>query len=189
MIELCLPLLAVLIIYIARMIELGTRRNVIAGPVREKLSFQLFWLVGTLIWGGAVVEYFVRGNRLDWAWFIPGALCGIASFVLRRRAIAALGKFWSLHVEIREQHQFVQSGPFRWVRHPTYFSMLLELLAVALILKAGIVLCLVPLFYLPTLAFRLRLEEAALVEKFGPAYQEYMRTTPAFLPYKWPRTP
>ena len=120
--------------------------------------------------------------------FIPGALCGIASFAIRRRAITALGQFWSLHVEIRDQHQFVQSGPFRWVRHPTSFSMLLELLAVALILKAGIVLCLVPLLYLPTLAFRLRLEEAALVEKFGPAYQDYMRTTPALLPYKWPAT-
>jgi protein-S-isoprenylcysteine O-methyltransferase Ste14 len=182
-----LPLAAVLVIYLARMIELGTKRNVIRGPVREKLSFQLFWVVGTSIWIGSIIEYFVRHHRLDWPWFIAGCACGISSFVIRRQAIAALGKFWSLHVEIRDAHQFVQNGPFRFVRHPAYFSMLLELLAVSLILKAYIMLCLVPLLYFPVLAFRLRLEEAALIEKFGPAYAEYRRSTPALLPYKWPR--
>ena len=33
---------------------------------------------------------------------------------------------------------------------------------------------------------RLKLEEAALIEKFGPAYQAYKRETPAIIPYKWP---
>ncbi|NDJ15643.1 MAG: hypothetical protein EBY17_31475, partial [Acidobacteriia bacterium] len=41
-----------------------------------------------------------------------------------------------LHVEIRETHQFVRTGPFRWMRHPTYFSMILELLSAAFILQA-----------------------------------------------------
>jgi protein-S-isoprenylcysteine O-methyltransferase Ste14 len=186
LLSLILPLLAVATIYVARMRELGTRRDVIAGQVQERWSLRIFWLVGTAIWAGAIVEYFVRGHRLDWPWFLAGLACGVASFAIRRRAIAALGKFWSLHVEIREEHQFVKDGPFRWMRHPTYFSMLLELLAVTLILKATVCLALVPLLYLPALAYRLHLEEPALVAKFGDAYREYMRTTPAFLPWKRP---
>lgn len=187
MLSIALPPIAVAIIYVARMKELGARRETIPGEIRERWSLRLFVIVGTAIWAGALVEYFVRGLRLDWPWFIAGSACGIASFVIRRRAIAALGRFWSLHVEIRNEHQFVQTGPFRWMRHPTYFSMLLELLAVTLILKATICLALVPLLYLPALAYRLSLEEPALVAKFGEAYREYMRTTPAFLPYRWPR--
>lgn len=36
----------------------------------------------------------------------------VASFALRRAAIRALGRFWSLHVEMREGHEFVTTGPF-----------------------------------------------------------------------------
>lgn len=186
MLSIALPPIAVAIIYVARMKELGARRDTISGPIHERWSLRLFLLVGTAIWAGALIEYFVRGHRLDWLWFTVGVTCGIASFLIRRRAIAALGRFWSLHVEIRDEHRFVQEGPFRWMRHPTYFSMLLELLAVTLILKATICLALVPLLYLPALAYRLSLEEPALIAKFGEAYREYMRTTPAFLPYRWP---
>jgi protein-S-isoprenylcysteine O-methyltransferase len=186
MLSIALPPIAVAILYLARMKELGTRRDTVPGPIRERWSLRLFVLVGTAIWAGALVEYFVRGHRLEWPWFLGGVACGVASFVLRRRAIAALGRFWSLHVEIRDEHRFVQDGPFRWMRHPTYFSMLLELLAVVLILKATLCLALVPLLYLPALAYRLSLEEPALIAKFGDTYRHYQRTTPAFLPYRWP---
>jgi protein-S-isoprenylcysteine O-methyltransferase Ste14 len=188
MLSIVLPPLAVAIIYVARMKELGTRRETTPGEIRERWSLRLFWLVGTTIWAGGLVEYFVRGHRLDWPWFLAGVACGVASFRIRRRAIAALGRFWSLHVEIRDDHGFVQDGPFRWMRHPTYFSMLLELLAVTLILKATICLALIPLLYLPALAYRLHLEEPALIAKFGDMYREYMRATPALLPWRWPHT-
>ena len=58
-----------------------------------------------------------------------------------------------------------------------------------LILQAVVTLALVPLLYLPALAYRLHLEEPALLAKFGDAYRDYMRATPALLPYRWPRTP
>ena len=186
MLSLLLPLAAVIVIYVVRMIELRTRRELIQGPILERLSFRLFWFVGTGITIAAIAEYFVRENEFHWPWFVSGCALGFASFALRRRAIAALGRFWSLHVEIRETHQLVKSGPFRWLRHPTYFSMLLELLAVAVVLEAIYTICLIPVLYFPALAYRLHLEEPALIEKFGDAYREYMRTTPAFLPYKWP---
>src|SRR5262249_48704256 len=111
----------------------------------------------------------------------------LASFYLRRRAIAALGKFWSLHVEIRDTHQFVQSGPFRFMRHPTYFSMMLELLSVGLLLQAFYMLAFIPFLYFPVLLFRLKLEESALIEKFGDAYGDYQRRVPAIFPVRWPR--
>ena len=114
-------------------------------------------------------------------------MCAAASVVIRRQAIAALGKFWSLHVEIRESHRFVQAGPFRWMRHPTYFSMILELASIGLILNSPWTFLVVNLIFVPTLLLRLRLEEAALVEKFGETYRTYQRTTPALFPYRFPR--
>lgn len=186
--EILIPIISVLIIYTARILELRTKRNTIRGPVKENLTFRLFVLSGTVMLLGGVIEFFVKKSALDWPTFLAGWLCAVVSFALRNRAIAALGKFWSLHVEIRDEHQFVRSGPFRFVRHPTYFSMILELLSGGLILNAFTSIVLVAFLFIPALLLRLKLEEAALIEKFGPVYLAYQRETPAIFPYKWPAT-
>jgi protein-S-isoprenylcysteine O-methyltransferase Ste14 len=178
------PVASVLVIYLARMVELGARRDTISGPIRERWTLRLFMAAGTLMLIGSTAEFFVRRLSANWVLISAGWLCALASFGVRRRAIAALGKFWSLHVEIRENHQFVCSGPFRWVRHPTYFSMILELLSIALILGVLVTPLAVSLVFIPALALRVRLEESALIAKFGDAYRDYQRSTPALIPYK-----
>ena len=179
-----LPMFSVGAIVLARFVELGTKRDTLAGSIRENVTLRLFVLVGTLMWVGAIVEFFWRAERLRWGTYVAGILCGGLSFWIRHRAIAALGRFWSLHVEIRESHELVQSGPFRWMRHPTYFSMILELLAIGLILNA-VVACVIGLaLFAPILYWRIRLEEAALVDKFGDRYRNYQRGTPVLFPYK-----
>ena len=181
-----LPIVLVLTIVLERVRELRTNRQIVAGVRKESLSFNLFVLCGTVVTFGCVAEYVWRGLRPNGLLMLAGVVIVIASFVIRRRAIAELGQFWSMHVEIREAHRFVCAGPFRFVRHPAYFSMILELLALALICNAFFTLLLIPFFFVPVLVARVRLEEAALIEKFGAAYRDYIQTTPAFFPVKWP---
>ncbi|EEF59463.1 Isoprenylcysteine carboxyl methyltransferase [Pedosphaera parvula Ellin514] len=186
--EIFIPIASVFLIYTARIIELRTKRDTIRGPVKENLTFRLFVLAGTVMVAGGLVEFLIRHSQLFWPTFVAGWLCAFFSFALRRRAIAALGKFWSLHVEIRDNHQFVRSGPFRFVRHPTYFSMILELLSGGFIFNAYWTMMAVTLLFIPALLMRLKLEESALIEKFGPTYKDYQQETPAIFPYKWPST-
>ena len=183
-----IPLISAVAIYTARLIELKTKRDVIVGPVQECLSFRLFFVVGVIVWAGSVIDHLTHGPRLQPVWFLAGWVTALSSFWIRHQAIAALGRFWSIHVEIRESHQFVTSGPFRFIRHPCYLSMLLEVICVPLLLESLTMLIVAPILYLPALAYRLRLEEAALIEKFGDSYREYMHSTPAIFPVKWPRT-
>jgi protein-S-isoprenylcysteine O-methyltransferase Ste14 len=185
-VEVALPIASVLVIYLARMVELKAKRNTIRGPVKENLTLRLFMLAGTLMLVGSITEFLLRPSHLWWPTYLGGVACAVLSFAIRRRAIAALGKFWSLHVEIRDSHEFVRSGPFRWVRHPTYFSMILELMSIGLILNAYLSGIVAAAIFIPALLLRLKLEETALVEKFGVTYQAYQRETPAILPYKWP---
>lgn len=182
-----LAVLSVLGIYVARMVELRTKRDTIAGEVRETRTLTWFVATGTLMLVGALAEFFWRQPDWNTTTFVLGWACGLTSFGVRRRAIAALGKFWSLHVEIRQTHEFVRTGPFRWMRHPTYFSMILELLAAAFILQAPVTLVVVTLLFVPALIERVRLEESALMEKFGEAYRAYQRSTPAVIPWKGPQ--
>lgn len=173
-------------IYLVRMFEIFAKRNTIAGKISENLTLRLFMIIGTVMTFGSVIEYFIRGVGPSWIPVIAGVVCAIISFKLRWAAIAALGKFWSLHVEIRENHEFVQSGPFRFVRHPTYFSMILELLSFCLILGAWWMSLLIPFALIPALMLRLRIEEKALVEKFGETYIDFQRRVPMLIPIKWP---
>ncbi len=184
---LLIPLAAVFVVTAVRFFELRTQRNTIPGPVHERLSFRLFLAAGGTVLICSLLEFAVR-PRLHPIMFPVGCAVAVASFSIRRSAIAALGRFWSLHVEIRESHEFVSSGPFRFVRHPAYFSMLLEVLCVPLLLAAPYSLILAPLIYIPAMLYRVRLEEPALILKFGEPYRDYMTRTPAFIPYRWPHT-
>lgn len=181
-----LPILTALVIYVTRLAEINRKRETVPGKVQENLTLRLFILIGTLMTFGSLAEYLIRGGGFSWVAFGAGIVCAIASFKLRWSAIAALGKFWSLHVEIRENHQFVETGPFRIVRHPTYFSMILELLAFVLIFSAWWMSLVIPFLFIPALIMRLRLEEPALLEKFGDTYRDYQRRVPMLIPYKWP---
>ena len=182
-----LAVISVLGIYLARMVELRAKRETIPGPVRETRTLRMFVAVGTLMLVGATTEFFWHRPEWNPTTFALGWACALASIGIRRSAIAALGKFWSLHVEIRDSHEFVRGGPFRWMRHPTYFSMILELLSAAFILQAPFTLAAVSLLFVPALVERVRLEETALVEKFGDAYRAYQRNTPAVIPWKGPQ--
>ena len=176
------PLAAVGVIYLARMSEVFAKREVVAGKRFESVTFRLFMLCGILIVAGGIAEFLLRHSVLWWPTFVAGVACSLASFAIRRAAIRSLGKFWSLHVEMREGHEFVTSGPFAYARHPVYFSMILELLGIGLIVNAWITLAIVFAIFTPTLFARVRIEERALLAQFGDAYKKYMQRTPAIIP-------
>ncbi|HEV7866625.1 MAG TPA: isoprenylcysteine carboxylmethyltransferase family protein [Chthoniobacteraceae bacterium] len=181
-----LPPLAAALAWAERMREVRTKRATVPGPRREVLSFRLFMTSGLVMFAGGIVEFFIWQPPFSLLRFLAGVVLTITSFVIRRKAIAALGRFWSLHVEMREGHEFVQSGPFRWMRHPVYFSMILELLGTAFMLGSWRALAVASLIFIPTLIWRVRTEEEALITQFGPAYEAYRRSTGMIFPWRGP---
>lgn len=184
-IELVAPIVSALLIYWARMAELRTPRDLEKGQIRENLTLRLFVAVGSLMLFGSIAEQLWVRPPFQPVLFVAGWVVALASFMLRRRAIRELGKMWSLHVEIREQHRLVKSGPYRWVRHPAYTSMILELSALGLLLQSRFTSVLAFALFIPTLIARIRIEEAALSRQIA-GYADYQRATPALLPYKLP---
>jgi protein-S-isoprenylcysteine O-methyltransferase Ste14 len=185
--ELGAPIVSALLIYWARISELKKRRDVEQGTIRESLTLRLFVAVGSFMLVGSIAEHVWFRVAFSPLLFTAGWATALASFVLRRRAIRELGKMWSLHVEIREKHQLVVTGPYRWVRHPAYTSMILELGALGLLLQSRYTSLAVAVCFIPILIARIRIEEAALREQVD-GYSAYQRVTPALLPYKLPGT-
>lgn len=117
----------------------------------------------------------------DWIPVLAVALFA-AGLVIRWWAIVTLGRFFTVDVVIEKDHELVERGPFRFVRHPSYTGVLLAFLGWAITLwnwvAMGIVL--VPIF----VAFvrRMKVEESALTEALGDQYREYMRRTKRLVP-------
>ena len=181
-----LPVLCAIVLYAARIREFFVKRNVIAGEINERATFLALLVSGTLVVTLALVEYLVRRTGFQTVDFVAGLLIAGLSFVVRAAAVRALGRMWSVHIEIRSEHQLVQSGPFRWVRHPIYFAAILELVGAMFFLNSFYTWIVFWVLFVPSLYARIRLEERAMIAQFGDAYLEYRETTPAVLPWRGP---
>ena len=109
--------------------------------------------------------------------------------VLCRRAVAvshrpqAVGRNWSITLEIRAKHELIGDGPYAFVRHPMYTSFLLMALGQAFLLSNWVVGLAGLIGFAAFFLLRVRKEENMMLENFGPAYRSYMQRTKRIVPY------
>jgi len=108
------------------------------------------------------------------------AIAVLGMFQLTHRA---LGRNWSVSLDVRESHQLVTDGIYRKIRHPMYSAFWLWAIAQALLLPnwvagfAGLV-------GFGTLYFgRVAREERMMLETFGDRYRAYMARTGRVFPW------
>ena len=111
-----------------------------------------------------------------------GLVLMVAALVLFRLTHKALGKMWSVSLDIREKHELVTRGIYERVRHPMYTAFWTMALAQALLLP-NLVAGLAGIVGFGTLYFlRVGPEEAMMEERFGEAYRDYRRRTARLIP-------
>ncbi len=104
---------------------------------------------------------------------------GVAFAIWARRT---LGRNWSGNPTIKEGHELVTRGPYRFVRHPIYTGMLLAAAGTAL--GHGQVLDLVLLLVaLVVVWLKSRVEERLMLRQFPQEYASYRRRTNALIPF------
>lgn len=115
--------------------------------------------------------------------FWIGIILMIVGPGLRLYSMAVLGQFFTYDVAFHAGQTVVQTGPYRFIRHPSYTGALLTFLGVGLAL--GNWVGLVVLFGLMAIAYTYRIwvEETTLLEVMGKSYEEYMRKTKRIIPF------
>lgn len=71
-------------------------------------------------------------------WFMAGASIFLAAKTLKWWAIATLGSCWTFRVIVVPGTLPVETGPYRFVRHPNYVAVIGEIVAVALMTGARV---------------------------------------------------
>jgi methyltransferase len=97
---------------------------------------------------------------------------------LRWWAIATLGPRWSTRIVVLPGAPPVTDGPYRFLRHPNYLAVVLELAAVPLIGGALVTAAAASLGNAFLLAVRIRAEERALGPEWGRAFGSLGRLLP-----------
>lgn len=114
---------------------------------------------------------------------VAGLVVMLAGIGFRAVAIHQLGRFHMPNVATYADHDLVQTGLYRRVRHPSYLGALLVFLGFGLALgswlAAGVVVAITLAGYLN----RIRVEEKALRAAFGERYLEYARRTRRLIPW------
>ena len=109
------------------------------------------------------------------------ALC-LAGSVIRVVGLWSLGKQFSGHVTLQENHHLVQSGIYGRVRHPMYLGAIIVMAGVPLVFRSWLVFPIV-IWNLIFVLLRMGQEERLLGEHFGSEFESYRRRTWRLLPH------
>src|SRR6202035_958587 len=110
--------------------------------------------------------------------FVLFLLC----FVLRWWAIIHLGRFFTVNVAIHAGHHLVDTGPYRYLRHPSYTGALLMVFGFVCSFAHWASMLIIVGSCLSVILYRVRIEEAALLEGLGEPYRDYCRRTKRLIP-------
>lgn len=158
--------------------ERGSRLRLIPGAIAA---------IVTIMFG---LEYIFAPGTFEFAYLIEyptwlrwlGVVMLTFGISLLWAAHHHLGKSFHSLVVLKEDQVLVESGPYKWIRHPIYTAYFLNYIGGGL-LAGNWVLTFVPVFFFGLMVYlRIGEEEAVLIEKFGDEYRAYMKKTGRFLP-------
>lgn len=141
-----------------------------------KRHYPLFILVHSLFFIGI---WFEADQAPSW-WLIP-LLFFVAAQLLRLWSMISLGRFWNTRIWILPNQIAPVKGPYRYLRHPNYLVVIIEMLSLPLIYQAylsAILLSALNAYLL--LKLRIPIEEQALQE--ATPYQEMMKGKKRLIP-------
>jgi len=165
--------LLVALVAILRLLELEvSRRNVAALKARggyEVGAGHYPWMV--LLHASFLVGCVLEVWLLDRPWLAGLGLPMLGLFAigmgLRYWTIRTLGARWSTRVIVVPGEPLVTTGPFRWLRHPNYLAVAVEVAALPLVHAAWITAVAFSVLNGMLLRERIRVEDAALAKWSG----------------------
>ncbi|MGB8956769.1 MAG: isoprenylcysteine carboxylmethyltransferase family protein [Tumebacillaceae bacterium] len=174
------------LVILQRLIELGiAKRN--AACIRALGGFEVGaehyrWIVllHASFFASLLLEAVERGQLNATPALLPFTVFLLAQG-LRIWCLRSLGRFWNTRIFILPGSDPVRRGPYRFLRHPNYTVVALELFSLPLAFGALYTALLFSLLNALVLRVRIRIEERSLSEVTG--YAEAMGNRPRFLPF------
>jgi len=142
--------------------------------------FRWMAMFHTLVLIGAAAEVVFLHRPFIPVLALPMLALFLVANVVRWWVIRTLGEHWNVQVVDSTKLGFVASGPFRYVRHPNYAAVFVEMIALPLVHTAWIIALVGAVAHIIVLSLRLSVEDPVLLS--NPDYVAVMGSKPRFLP-------
>jgi protein-S-isoprenylcysteine O-methyltransferase Ste14 len=158
--------------------EQAAGKKKVARAPASKWGIFLVMVSFALVWAYVRPVGFEK-SRLS---LIASMLLGPPSAALAWAATRHLGKQWRYEAALSEDHELIQTGPYRWVRHPIYAAML------GMQLSTGFAWTWWPMSVAAVVVFlvgteiRIRAEDRLLAERFQASFIAYRSRVRAYIP-------
>jgi protein-S-isoprenylcysteine O-methyltransferase Ste14 len=168
------------------LLTLTRRSRSKTGTKQDRSTLGIIWLViAVSIVAGVLVAQNFRAAALPHGRMFAsaGVMLFVAGLILRWWAIITLGRFFTVDVTTEKDHELVERGPFRIVRHPSYAGVLLAFVGLGLSLRNWVALLVILLPIGAAFIHRMNVEEDALVRALGPRYANYIKRRKRLVPF------
>ena len=115
--------------------------------------------------------------------FFVGIILMLLGMAFRFYAMSVLGRFFTYDVAVQAGQTIVEAGPYRYIRHPSYTGALITLVGLGLALGNWAAVLVILACMGTAYAYRIFVEESALVAVLGEPYKQYMRRTRRLVPF------
>jgi protein-S-isoprenylcysteine O-methyltransferase Ste14 len=122
-------------------------------------------------------------------WITPGIyhLIGFFIFIFgiffRSWAIQTLGKYYSHIVRKLDGHKIINTGPYKFLRHPAYSGMITAHIGITIFYFNYITLLIFLFLFIPSIIVRIIIEEKTLINIKD--YLKFFKNTKRIIPYLW----
>lgn len=164
------------------------RRRMQVGPAQEKEPAQKIIIVLIFVAFIALIvvpplDYRFGWSPVPWHLSVIGDLLVTCSFYIFY-LVAKVNSYAAANVRVEAQQKVVETGVYRFVRHPMYLGAIFLIVATPLALGSWWTLCLTPVFLI-LLYFRIASEEQVLLRDLA-GYAEYQNKVKyRLVPFVW----
>lgn len=158
--------------------------------IKEKCKGNKTYDYGTLeFYAISQALTFLSALRLKAIWLSPN-IAHLLGFIIfgfgicfRLWAVITLGNYYSHTVRKVDDHQIIDFGPYKYIRHPAYAGMIVAHSGIVLFFLNRVTLLIFFFAFIPAIILRIFIEEKTLFKIEG--YSNYAENRKRLIPFIW----
>ena len=150
----------------------------------DKLSVWIIFIsISAGYWLSFIIGAIGIGRIYHWnTFFVIGSILIIVGLIIRISAIMTLKQQFTYTVTKIENHELIENGLYKIIRHPGYLGQLIIFLGISVSLSnwLSVIFMIVPVFcgYI----YRIVVEEKFMIKQMGQLYIDYQKRTKRLIP-------
>lgn len=145
------------------------------------------WILTIFIAIGYLLSFSIgattTGRIYHWnTFFAIGAILTIAGLIIRINSILTLKQHFTYTVTQIKEHELIETGFYKYIRHPGYLGQLIIFVGISTSLSnwLSVLFMMIPVLF--GYIYRINTEERFMIENIGPKYIDYQKRTKRLIP-------